>query len=555
MASWDTPAVAAPPTSAYAPPVQDFSAFGNLLTDFVKGRQEGREEDKANLFRNGIPRTNGGTETGPIDFDKTLNAAAKVGGLEYAKPLMDLQMGSQIGQGAASAITGGATSPPTPGAPSAPAPYGAPQPSPPVRTPLPTAGPAQPGASPAPQQATIRQVLAAQGIPNDQLDAAAASVARQLGMEDDKAPIDTKDPQVANVLMPAIGQLKRSGIGQVVSGSQPQPQAGAAPDQPAPAAPNQRVAQTFDDVPASARQDMSDATQIRARAAQYAAIGQKGAAETLNKEADAREARAKQSIDAASAAPAIKEWRQSGSPLPYDEWVAQAEGSKETAKEDAKLSATKYATLVENGTKAQTEIPQLELLQEQMNDPNFFSGAGEKYNLLYKRLKSAVGMDPDAAVPQEILRKVTASNVLSSLGALKGLGPIRVAEMNMAREAAASPDNSIPANKMLVEISKRTHQRNAEIADMAQTYKDQNGALDPAFDKKVSQYYTSHPLFSDSEIKDWHRIIGEQPKTASTPAAQPAQMPTFASPAAVHAANLPSGTQFKDANGVTRVVP
>jgi hypothetical protein len=126
------------------------------------------------------------------------------------------------------------------------------------------------------------------------------------------------------------------------------------------------------------------------------------------------------------------------------------------------------------------EIPQLDLLKEQMNDPNFFSGAGEKYNLLYKRLKSAVGIDPEAAVPQEYLRKATAANVLSSLGALKGLGQIRVAEINMAREAAASPDNSIPANKLLVEISKRTHQRNADIAEMAQNYKEQNGTLDPA---------------------------------------------------------------------------
>jgi hypothetical protein len=32
----------------------------------------------------------------------------------------------------------------------------------------------------------------------------------------------------------------------------------------------------------------------------------------------------------------------------------------------------------------------------------------------------------------------------------------------------------------LVEISKRTHQRNADIAEMAQNYKEKNGTLDPA---------------------------------------------------------------------------
>jgi hypothetical protein len=144
--------------------------------------------------------------------------------------------------------------------------------------------------------------------------------------------------------------------------------------------------------------------------------------------------------------------------------------------------------------------------------------------------------------------------VLSSLGALKGLGQIRVAEINMAREAAASPDNSIPANKLLVEISKRTHQRNADIAEMAQNYKEQNGTLDPGFDKQVTAYYKQNPLFTDAEIKDWHKVIGEQ-KTAAAPSSQP----KFSSPADVHAAvasgKLKSGDAFVDANGKTRYVP
>jgi hypothetical protein len=302
---------------------------------------------------------------------------------------------------------------------------------------------------------------------------------------------------------------------------------------------------------------------LRARAAATANLNPKGS-EGLLKQADAYGDRAKQIREQVGTSnqptPSIKEWRQSGSKLPYDDWVSGAEGAKETAKQDANLNAKKYEAIVENGTKAQNEIPQLQLLQEQMNnDPNFFSGSGEKYNLLYKRLKSAVGIDPDAPVPQELLRKVTASNVLSSLGALKGLGPIRVAEMNMAKEAAASPDNSIPANKMLVEISKRTHQRNAEIADMAQAYKEANVSLDTGFDKKVSQFYKDRPMFSDAEIKDWHKVSGDpgMAKSAQTREARApnAPMQTFASPADVRAANLPRGTKFKDANGVERVVP
>lgn len=77
--------------------------------------------------------------------------------------------------------------------------------------------------------ATIMQVLSAQGIPNDQLQAAGSSVARQLGVDDPNAPIDLNDPRVRNVIGPAVAQLKRMGIGQVVpqavtpQGAPPQP--------------------------------------------------------------------------------------------------------------------------------------------------------------------------------------------------------------------------------------------------------------------------------------------------------------------------------------------
>jgi hypothetical protein len=46
---------AVPPTTAYGPPKIDFSALTGGLDTFVKGRQEGREEDTATAFRNGIP--------------------------------------------------------------------------------------------------------------------------------------------------------------------------------------------------------------------------------------------------------------------------------------------------------------------------------------------------------------------------------------------------------------------------------------------------------------------------------------------------------------------
>ena len=90
-------------------------------------------------------------------------------------------------------------------------------------------------------QPTVMTILAAQNIPNDQLEAAAASVSRQLGVGPND-PIDTKDAQVRNVLGPAIQRIK--GVGQVVASGCGDSATTGGP-QVQPAAPNDRVAQTF----------------------------------------------------------------------------------------------------------------------------------------------------------------------------------------------------------------------------------------------------------------------------------------------------------------------
>lgn len=395
-------------------------------------------------------------------------------------------------------------------------------------------------------QPTVMKVLAAQGIPNDQLEAASASVARQIGIGPND-PFNKDDPQIRNVLVPAVQQLKRMGIGQVAQAGQPQSQPIPQQDQGTFGAPSATPTRGL--VPTGADPE------IQRQIATYTDIAANPAApKSVQEVAKSRLEALQKQIDPTGSMKEYDLYRRQGGNLPFNEWQADNESRKTVATKEAESGVKKYDALIENGTKAQMEIPQLELLQEQMNDPNFFSGVGEKYNLLYKRLKSAVGIDPEAAVPQEYLRKATAANVLSSLGALKGLGQIRVAEINMAREAAASPENSIPANKLLVEISKRTHERNAEIAELAQNYKEKNGGLDAGFDKQVTAYYKQKPLFSDAEVKDWHKIIGQGGKA---PAAGGTQQ--FASPADVHAAiasgKLKKGDTFQDANGKTRYVP
>lgn len=542
----------------------DFSAIGDPVATFRNAQKQADEANLRRAFKDGVPTD----ENGQPDFAAMAKTLFQKGGLNegVAASNLDIQrqqlkngqdLAQRLGQ-----LEGGAP-PQQPQIVSPPSiNRGA---STTVAPPLARGGAApqqQPQQQPSGGQATLGQILTAQGFPNDQIGAVSASLARQLGLDDPNAPINTQDPQVRNVLVPAIQQFKRMGIGNVV---QQQPQtAQAVPQQPqAPATaqpgPNPQQNQGTFGAPSAiaTRGAIPTGTdpEIQKQIAIYTSVASNPAYPKSVQEAALTRLKALQ--DQGAPTGPMKEYdlyRRQGGNLPFNEWAADNEQRKTAATEEAKLGAQKYQGLVEAGTKAQMEIPQLEMLQQQMNDPNFFSGSGEKYNLLYKRLKSAVGIDPDAAVPQEFLRKATAANVLSSLGALKGLGQIRVAEINMAKEAAASPDNSIPANKLLVEISKRTHERNAQIAEMAQNYKEQNGILDAGFDKQVTAYYKKNPLFTDAEVKDWHRVIGEQKQTKQASSVQQFNSPADVR-AAVSAGKLKSGDSFTDANGKTRYVP
>jgi hypothetical protein len=165
------------------------------------------------------------------------------------------------------------------------------------------------------------------------------------------------------------------------------------------------------------------------------------------------------------------------------------------------------------------------------------------------------GSSPNAAVPQEFLRKATAANVLGGLGALKGLGQIRVAEISLAKDASAAPPTSVPANKLLTEMAIRTHQRNSDIADLAQRYSEKNGGLDVGFDKVATAYGRLHPMFSDAEIKNWQKAIGESNRQAPQ-GASPRQFQSASDvQAAIASKQLKSGDPFLTSDGRTKYVP
>lgn len=519
----------------------DFSGlFSGPVDAYNAGRDTKAKNDLRDAFKGGVPTT----ADGQPDFSAMAKTLFQKGGLTEGTAAAQLgiaQQNQKFGQeqsGGIQRFESGQSPQQIVSPPSANRTATAV-----VAPPLNKGGEQKQGSPQGDQPGSIVGLVSAAGVP----DELAGPIIQQVSAATRMDPNAAVHPQMA----PRVQQIVAEAVRRTQQAGQPQPQMQQAPvPQAPPAIPQGQPAPVTNAV--TTTQAPATPSRIDQGIAFYAGIlsDPRSPANNVKLAQD----RLKALQDNSALTPDQKNYSQAvlqGFKGTMQDFLTEQESSKTAATEEAKLGAKRYEQIVENGTKAQMEIPQLDLLKEQMNDPNFFSGAGEKYNLLYKRLKSAVGIDPEAAVPQEYLRKATAANVLSSLGALKGLGQIRVAEINMAREAAASPDNSIPANKLLVEISKRTHQRNADIAEMAQSYKEQNGKLDPVFDKQVTAYYKKNPLFTDAEIKDWHKVIGEAKPGGNSL--------KFSSPADVHAAvaagTLKKGDSFVDGNGKTRYVP
>lgn len=204
----------------------DFSTFGDPVKSFFEGNRARAEFDLRRAFKDGVP-TN---PDGSIDYGTMQRTLYQKGALDQGNSLAGLSVRSAelsalngVDGQPAQPMVGPSTSrnsvtpDPTKRADSS----AAPSPRPATNS--------QSSAQPA-QQPTVMTILAAQGIPNADLQRASESVARQLGV-DPTAPLDLQDPQVRNVLTPAIAQLKRMNLGQV---QPPQPSDNA----PARAAPS-----------------------------------------------------------------------------------------------------------------------------------------------------------------------------------------------------------------------------------------------------------------------------------------------------------------------------
>lgn len=388
------------------------------------------------------------------------------------------------------------------------------------------------------QQPTVMTVLAAQGIPNDQLQGAAASIARQLGV-DPSAPLNVQDPQVRNVLAPAIAQLKRMGVGQVAPAGQPQQQ------EIPPINQNQG---TFGPPPATSTRGAVPTgadPEIQKQVATYTAIASNPAFPKSVQEAALTRLKALQ--EQGQPTGPIKEYdlyRRQGGNMPFKDFLSDLESGKAGATERAKADVKEQQTYIDAGKAASQRLGTLNTLSNIISsDKNLTLGFGAETALKAKMALQQLGINVGDLSGAEAIQKLNASLASEMTKALAS----RPTQFEFKTFLANNPGLLLDkaGNERLIGMFSQLAKREADIGKLARKNQDNWSG----WDSVVENYDKSHPIIDPvtKKVLSSDSIIAPGPgKAASTTGT--AQAATLVSSKADYD-KLPSGASFTGPDG------
>jgi hypothetical protein len=540
--------------------------LGQMIAGYPQAYMQGQENQRKlavmNAFPNGVPPG--------ASVNDLVSTIAKAGGGQYIQQLLPFMIQQQMMQGAGKALSDVDKRV-----------YGS--------GPTPNIGPANSdnasgpaNITPSGQSAqgsptTVMTVLAAQGIPNDQLGAASRYVVDQLnqlgiGVGPTDA-INTKDPRVAGILGPAIAQLKNGGVGQVYQPGEAAPAPQTLPfSTPASEMPPQKPQKTGNLVagpPFASNQSQQPALQQSARSPtaptasreDTSALGSeaelRNRMDNLNREAGNVEeyagatAAVNPAVSTAALAKArafreeaarIFEYISKGDQAAYEHQLRQEDltpAEKESGRSSAQIAAFKSgneqlrllakqrADIAESyetrGTQAEKALPLLQYQQKLVNSPGFYGGAGKGYIDALNNLGASLGLKTGASVNQ-IFDKMRSSTVLDGIRSMAGTGPVRVAEMNVIDKATGDRSNQNGSLRAIMTMQQRAYQKELEIRDLIH----KNGSIINDSVQAGIDRIMSRGLFSPKELQHPEML----------------QMPRFDSPQEAQSSSLPRGTRY-----------
>lgn len=152
---------------------------------------------------------------------------------------------------------------------------------------------------------------------------------------------------------------------------------------------------------------------------------------------------------------------------------------------------------------AQRVIATSRVMEEQMADPNFYSGAGAGAVMNLKRVAKSLGLPgADGIDSIESFNAMSKQAALDAMGGSLGTG-FSNADRSFVEEQVANLGNTTEGNVELIRIQRALAERKLEIARLARAYAEENeGRIDNGFYDRLARWAENNPLFPDSGKTD-----------------------------------------------------
>jgi hypothetical protein len=163
---------------------------------------------------------------------------------------------------------------------------------------------------------------------------------------------------------------------------------------------------------------------------------------------------------------------------------------------------TRSAGIEKAGSTAEDAGPQIATAKRLVNSPGFNAGIGTPFVDTMKQLSASLFGDPNAATPSQFFDKLRGGTILNEIRSLSasGAGVVRVPEMKFIDSMIAGRDMQPPSIRSAVEVESRLNQRVQDIYHLQQQYLQTHPQLDEGFNRVVTRYKETRPLFSEKEM-------------------------------------------------------
>lgn len=182
-----------------------------------------------------------------------------------------------------------------------------------------------------------------------------------------------------------------------------------------------------------------------------------------------------------------------GAAGPQTVLTAERAYDRVTGEGDANVRNEIYA----NERNAVGEIARLGLMEQQINDPNFYSGANADLVIGARRLGVALGLaDPDSLVSTEQFISLSNQAILDRIGGSLGTA-ISNGDRDFIQQIAANRTYTPEGNLAILGVQRALAERELEVARMARDYERRNnGRIDSGFFAEIAQWAEANPMFA-----------------------------------------------------------